>query len=166
MKSLNLRFLLFESYPIKDKMSNMNDIESLLNQFPFTMNINIEWGDMDAARHVNNVTYMRFAESARIRFMDQFEWGWSTDDGDGVILAWQDCKYIFPVTYPDTLTIGAKVSEIRHDRFFIQCQMFSQKHQRLVAITNHSHVPYSYQTLQKIPLPKQWLQALEAFRVV
>lgn len=137
-------------------------MSDLLQQFPFTLTQTVEWGHMDAAQHVNNVTYMRYAESARIRFMDQLEWGWSATDDDGIILAWQDCKYIFPVTYPDSLTIGVRVSEIRDDRFFLQCHMVSQRHNRLVAITNHSHVPYNYKTLQKIALPEAWRRELEA----
>ena len=139
----------------------MNEFDQELAQFPFTMPIVVRWGDMDAARHVNNVTYLRYAETARILFMDQFEdMGWSDDDGDGIILAWQDCKYIFPVTYPDTLSVGVRVSEIKEDRFFVQCRMFSQRHQRLVSITNHSHVPYNYATLQKIGLPERWRASL------
>ncbi len=145
----------------------MNEIDEQLAQFPYQMAINVRWGEMDSAQHVNNVAYLRYAETVRIAFMDQMdENSWSGTDGDGIILAWQDCKYIFPVTYPDTLLIGAKVSEIREDRFFIQLHMFSQKHQRLAAITNHSHVPYSYQSLKKIPLPESWRVEFEKWMIV
>lgn len=141
----------------------MNDtLSKLLESFPFCTKISVAWGDMDAAQHVNNVTYLRYAETARIRFMDRLDLGWSSDNkGEGVILAWQDCKYIFPVTYPDTVWIGAAVSEIRDDRFFLQLNMFSEKHGRIVAISNHSHVPYNYDTLQKIEMPQQWRSKLE-----
>ena len=140
----------------------MTELDKQLTQFPFQLTINVRWGEMDAAQHVNNVAYVRYAETARIAFMDQLpEMGWSGTQGDGIILAWQDCKYIFPVTYPDTLQIGVKVSEIREDRFFLQCHMFSEKHGRLAAITNHSHVPYSYVSLSKIPMSDFWRSELE-----
>lgn len=132
-----------------------------LAQFPYVTKIDVAWGEMDAAQHVNNVSYMRYAETARIRFMDTFDFGWSQNNAEGIILAWQDCKYIFPVTYPDTVWVGAAVSEIREDRFFIQLKMYSEKHGRIVAITNHSHVPYNYNTLQKIPLPTAWRTTLQ-----
>lgn len=136
-----------------------------LTKFPFQTKINVQWGDMDAAQHLNNVTYLRYAETARISLTEKMGLIWSFEQGEGMILAWQDCKYIFPVTYPDTLLIGCHISEIRSDRFFIQCHMFSQQHQRLVAITNHSHVPYSYKTLQKIPLPAEWIERLKPYRI-
>lgn len=142
----------------------MNKRSKQLEAFPLTISLDVQWGEMDAAQHVNNVTYMRYAETARIRLMDQFDFGWSENSAAGVILAWQDCKYIFPVTYPDSLTIGVKVSEIKADRFFIQCHMFSHKHDRLVAITNHSHVPYNYETLSKIDLPAEWLTELKKWQ--
>lgn len=138
-----------------------NQIAALLESFPFRTRVEVVWGDMDAAQHVNNVTYLRYAETVRIRFMDSLDLGWSDSNGEGVILAWQECKYIFPVTYPDTVWIGAAVSEIRADRFFIQLHMFSEKFGRIVAISNHSHVPYNYDTLQKIEMPQQWRSKLE-----
>ena len=31
----------------------------------------VHWGDMDAAKHVNNLIYLRWAESARIAFVKE-----------------------------------------------------------------------------------------------
>ena len=45
-----------------------------LAQFKFTMTYDIQWGDMDAAQHVNNVNYLRLGESARTATLPRWVW--------------------------------------------------------------------------------------------
>jgi acyl-CoA thioester hydrolase len=112
---------------------------------------------MDAAKHVNNSVYIRWGESARIAYFDRMNLDNSFTEQIGPILGWQDCKYIFPVTYPDTISIGVKTVEIKYDRFFVECHMFSHKHQRLVAINKNSIIAYDYHNFKKVELPEEWI---------
>ena len=137
-------------------------MQEALKQFPITIEIPVQWGEMDAARHVNNLIYLRWGESARITYFEKMNLPTSFTGKQGPILGWQDCKYIFPITYPDTAIVGAKVSEIKTDRFFMECHIFSKKHQRLAAISKQSIVPYDYQNLCKIEMPKEWVEAIHA----
>ncbi|MEL6802300.1 MAG: acyl-CoA thioesterase, partial [Bacteroidota bacterium] len=66
-----------------------------LSDFKFQLSRPVEWSDMDAARHVNNLVYLRWAETSRIAYFKQAGMDTSFADKLGVILAWQDCKYIF-----------------------------------------------------------------------
>ncbi|KAI0343357.1 hypothetical protein BDW22DRAFT_1394336 [Trametopsis cervina] len=77
----------------------------------------IVWGDHDSFQHVNNVRYLRFFESGRIKWMRSLghEIGGpqKADDmirGKGVslILKSVSLNYKRPVTYPDTLLIAHK----------------------------------------------------------
>ena len=43
--------------------------------------------------------------------------------GAAPILAWQDCKYIATVHYPDTVEIGVKVVELLEDRFKMESKI-------------------------------------------
>jgi len=134
----------------------------MLSNFPVTLEIPVLWGDMDAARHVNNTVYLRWTETGRLAYFHAFTDGQEADfDKTNVILAWHDCKYIFPMTFPDTALIGVKLSEIAEDRFFLETHIFSQKHQRLAAISRQSLVAYDYQALKKAPLPKAWIEGIE-----
>ena len=143
----------------------MDNIETILEKFPFTTAINVQWGEMDAARHVNNTVYLRWAETARIQCFQQLSLTTPESARQGIILGWQDCKYIFPVTYPDTVRIGIQVTEIGSDRFMLQCQIYSSRHQRLAAITNHRLVAYNYETLQKVDLSAQWKAQMETLHL-
>lgn len=119
------------------------------------------WGHMDAARHVNNLLYLRWAESARIAYFEAMGMDTSFQGGGvGPILGWQDCKYIFPLTYPDTAIVGARTIEEKEDRFIMECAIYSEKHQRISAISKQSIIPYDYKALKKVGLPSEWTIAI------
>ncbi|MEZ5044351.1 MAG: thioesterase family protein [Saprospiraceae bacterium] len=139
----------------------MMQLDSELKQFPVWIEIPVQWGDMDAAQHVNNLIYLRWGESSRIAYFEQAGFGFSFNQGIGPILAWQDCKYIFPITYPDTAIIAIKVTEIKEDRFFMQTNIYSKVHQRIAAISKQSIIPYDYSTLKKAAIPEKWLVAIK-----
>lgn len=122
----------------------------------------VHWGDMDAAKHVNNLIYLRWAESARIAFFKAMEMDISFESSEtGPILGWQECKYIFPITFPDTVIVGVRCYEILEDRFKLECGIFSERHNRLAAISKQDIIPYNYQQLRKVPLPAEWQKLLE-----
>lgn len=137
---------------------------SELADFPVQTDITVQWGEMDAANHVNNVVYLRWFEHARVVYLDRLEYPVVLEQEGlpGVILAKQDCKYLFPVRYPDTITMGIKVTEIEDDRFVMHCKMYSQEHRRLVAIANATIVTYDYVQQQKAPVPEQLRQGIQA----
>ena len=135
-------------------------MQELLKEFPSVVELPVQWGEMDAAKHVNNSVYIRWGESARIAYFDKMNLDNSFTEQIGPILGWQDCKYIFPVTYPDTISIGVKTVEIKADRFFVECHMFSHKHQRIVAINKNSIIAYDYHNLKKAALPKEWINKI------
>ena len=139
----------------------MQKNKKLLEEFPTVVEVPVQWGEMDAAKHVNNAIYIRWGETARIAYFDKMGLDNSFNDQIGPILGWQDCKYIYPLTYPDTVIIGVKTTEIREDRFFIECHMFSKKHQRIAAINKNSIIPYDYHNLKKVELPSSWIEKIQ-----
>lgn len=124
--------------------------------FPFQQRYLVHWGDMDAAQHVNNLVYLRWAESARIAFFEHLFGTVSFKDAIGPILAWQDCKYIFPMTYPDHALLGVRTTEVRDDRFLLETRVFSETHNRLAAINQQTLMAYDYRNLKKAELPEAW----------
>jgi len=69
---------------------------------------------MDSAKHVNNLIYLKWTETSRILLFTQMM-DTSFDGKEGPILGWQDCKYIFPMTYPDTALVSTWVSEVKDE---------------------------------------------------
>ncbi|MEN0045912.1 MAG: thioesterase family protein [Bacteroidota bacterium] len=131
-----------------------------LNDYKITAEYPVHWGDMDAAKHVNNLVYLRWTESGRLLYFQAMNMDTSFHEV-GPILGWQDCKYIFPMTYPDIAIVGARTIEIKTDRIMMETAVFSKKHQRIAAISKQSIIPYNYAELKKAVLPASWRQEIE-----
>jgi acyl-CoA thioester hydrolase len=122
--------------------------------------IPVQWGDMDSARHVNNLVYFRWAESARIEYFKAIGIDTSFSSETGPILGWQDCKYIFPMTYPDVAIITCCTKEIKEDRFIMESRVYSQEYDRIAAISTQMIIPYDYVNLKKAAIPASWIETI------
>ena len=136
--------------------------EEVLNAF-VSIEIPVQWGNMDAAQHVNNTVYLRWIESARIEMIQRMSSETFTAASIFPILAWQDCKYIFPVTYPDQVIITYNVQELKEDRAICIGKIYSKRHNRLVAISNSTLMAYDTIKLKKLPFPDVWKKVLINF---
>ena len=93
-------------------------MHDLLAGYPVILEIPVAWGEMDAFQHVNNIVYLRYSESARIAYLERVGLSDTLQTtGIGPILALIQCRYKFPLTYPDTVRVGVRASEIGVDRF-------------------------------------------------
>ena len=129
--------------------------ESLLQGYPVVIEIPVAWGEMDSFQHVNNVVYFRYFESARIRYSEKLELHKMKDDtGIGPILGSTSCKYKFPLTYPDTVSVGAKITGVEEDRFSMKYIVVSHRHNRVAAEGEGVVVMYNYLEGKKTAIPE------------
>jgi acyl-CoA thioester hydrolase len=125
-----------------------------LQNFPVVIEIPVAWGEMDSLRHVNNIVYFRYFESARMAYFQKLDiWNYMNETGIGPILASTNCKFKLPLTYPDTVSVGTRISEIEDDRFLMKYLMVSHQHGRIAAEGEGRIVSYDYRELRKAPLP-------------
>ncbi len=125
------------------------------DSFPVVVDVPVAWGDMDAFGHVNNVMYFRYFESARVAYFDRVKlMEGMIETGDGAILASTECNYRIPLTYPDTVSVGAKVVEIGDDRFVMRHAAFSHRYNKIAAEGTAVLVSYSYRKNKKIMIPE------------
>jgi len=127
-----------------------------IDEYPVTIQIPVAWGDMDAFQHLNNIVYFRYFESARISYFERIKFLEVMDrTGIGPILASTQCRYKIPLTYPDQVTVGAKVDTIEQDRFIMKYAVFSIKHGKLAASGEGVLVTFDYQANQKTLVPDE-----------
>ena len=130
----------------------MNDI---LKGFPVVVQFPIAWGEMDSQKHVNNVVYFRYFENARIAYYDKIgAWQISEETGIGTVLATTDCRYRVPLTYPDTVHVGAKITKLEKDRFTMDYRVVSHRLGKLAAEGTGVLVTYDFQENRKAPGPE------------
>jgi acyl-CoA thioester hydrolase len=109
-------------------------MDELLRDFPVRIQIPVAWGEMDAFQHINNVVYFRYFESARIAYFDAIEMmNVMETTGVGPILAETRCRFRIPLTFPDTVMVGARVRELALQGFTMQYAVASRRHGKLAA---------------------------------
>jgi len=131
-------------------------MEDLLSSYPVVIEVPIAWGDMDAFQHVNNVMYFRYFESARIAYFDRLEFqDQMVKTGIGPILANTQCRFKIPLTYPDHVSVGAKVDLIEKDRFLMKYVVVSHRHRGIAATGEGMLVAFDYRGGRKALIPDE-----------
>jgi acyl-CoA thioester hydrolase len=130
--------------------------EELLKTYPVVIETPVAWGEMDSLRHVNNIIYFRYFESARMAYFDRLDfWNYMEETGIGPILASTACKFRLPLTYPDTVSVGTKIAEVEADRFTMKYVVVSRQHGKVAAEGEGLVVSYDYRALKKAALPEE-----------
>jgi acyl-CoA thioester hydrolase len=180
------------------------DIHKVLSQHHQHTSYKVQWGDMDAFSHVNNVIYIRMIENGRIAYLRALEklatiaaqlprpgaesgaesGAGAAGAGAGVgaghsesevkalhlflsgravgpIVKSVNCTYRFPLTFPDTVTIGSYISSIESDRVTMQHVVVSNRHKIIAADASSTLVSFDYQQRQKAPIPPLVLTAIK-----
>ena len=134
-------------------MNDEDRIAALLADFPVRVEIPVAWGDMDAMGHVNNTEYFRYFETARILGFAELGLGAiESSGGVGPILHSASCRFRIPLTYPDTVTVGARIGDIGDDRFVMLYRAVSHQHGAVAADGESLIVTFSYATGTKAPV--------------
>lgn len=134
-------------------------IKELLQGYYAVIELPVQWGDMDLAHHVNNVMYARYAESARVAYLEQIAQGEASNFGIGIgpILAELTIQYKMPLAYPDLMYLGTKVIDFPDEYSYVmESIIVSKKHERIATRALARIVSYDYKKRQKTPTP-QWI---------
>ncbi|RXJ73688.1 thioesterase [Veronia nyctiphanis] len=134
-----------------------------LKDYPVITEISVAWGEMDALNHVNNAVYLRYFETARLEYFSRFS---MMEDipktKKGPVLGEVTCKYIRPVTYPDTLLIGSRVTNIGEDRFDMEYLAYSKAQGAVTTKGTAKTVMFDFANQCKTTLPSHIREAMEA----
>ena len=141
----------------------MADVDALLAGYPVVVEQAVVWGDMDSYRHVNNVVYFRYFENVRLEYFRRMDWFRFEDEtGIGPILAATQARFRKPLTYPDTILIAARVSEVGRDRLTIQHRIVSRGQGALTTEGEGTIVTYDYRRGAKVSVPEELRRRIAA----
>ena len=152
----------FEQHTNVNNNSVDDSRPSELAHYPIIHQQPIHWGEMDAFNHLNNVVYYRYAESARIGYLQAL----GMFDGSMVtVLAQSSCQYLRPVTYPDTLLLGVRCQRLGNTSIVIEYSYYSCAQEAIVATADAVIVRLQSNGKDKLPWTneeRERLVALEA----
>lgn len=140
---------------------------TVLHDYPVVIDIPVAWGEMDAFQHVNNVAYFRYFESGRIAYFERLKLMTINEaTGIGPILASTQARFRAPLTYPDTISVGVRVSSIGSDRFLMQYALYSRQLQTIAATGEGMIVMYDYRAGKKAEISAELRAAILALEPI
>lgn len=131
-------------------------------RYPVWVEQEVAWGEQDKLGHVNNVTYFRYFENARIAHFQALGLDLPAPGqaGCGPILASTHCDFLRPLTYPDHIRTEIGVSKLGNSSFVHSYRIYSEKQQTWVAKGQSVTVYYDYAAQKSAPLPESIRRAI------
>ena len=94
---------------------------------PFVHEERVRFGDLDAMRHLNNVVFLRYFETARIAYLRELVAGHDPSQPEkgevGLIFAECHINYRSPVMFDELVEVRCKVGEVRRSAFQMLFEM-------------------------------------------
>ena len=125
----------------------------------FEMTIPIRWGDMDAMGHLNNGSYFRYLETARIDWM--YAVGCTPDPtGEGMVIVNAFCNFYKQLEYPGEVRVTMYVSDAGRTTFETWATMERLDQPGVVCAAGGATMIWVNFPLQKAQTMPDWLRAL------
>ena len=150
----------------------------LLNDFHHKMERNLDWSELDQLGHANNARYFTWFEEARMSYFQKVGIPVNSTVDFGPILAHTDCNFLAPVTWPNTLTLCAKVNHIGRSSFKMVYAVYikpSRKSDRQTQVQSDQSlcvafgtgviVLVNYQTGQKVMVDETLKQSINTYEL-
>jgi acyl-CoA thioester hydrolase len=124
----------------------------------------VRFGDLDAMRHLNNVAFLGFFESARIAYVSSVVPDHRADEPSDFALIFAEChiNYRSPAFFDEDIRTWIRPAEIARSAFRTEFEMRSDRDDRLLAEGYGVLVGYDYAAGRSMPLPERLRAALRA----
>lgn len=137
-----------------------------LAQYPTYFEQQVQWGEMDEFKHVNNSVYLKYFENARIKFME--ESGMLQQmaiDGIGPILAKVEVNFKLPLTYPDTIITYFRVKSLGRTSMVVEHVVWSKKYDQIACHGDGVVVMLDYNSNTTSPLSDALREQMKAYMI-
>jgi len=131
--------------------------------FKLSLEVRIDWSDLDMYEHVNNLTFMRFLQSGRVNF-------WEATgihehyhkSKKGTILVSTSCDFKKTLNYPGSAKILTKLESIGNSSFSLK-HLILDGEQHICAEGLDTVVYYDFKNKGSIPIPKDLRAIIEQY---
>ncbi len=123
-----------------------------LERYPFTVELQTRWGDMDSQRHLNNVMVGRYYEESRIRFMHELAQG--QDRGFHGMVGAVYVDYLREARHPEPLVAAVGVGAVGRSSVRLLQALFQQG--ECVGVADVTLVVIDADTRRASPVPDRW----------
>ena len=98
------------------------------SEYKLSLEIRIDWSDLDVYNHVNNVSFMRFLQSGRVNFWEATGiYAKYINTDQGTMLVSSHCDFIQSLYYPGKAIVKTKLGYIRNSSFSLEHIILNEK---------------------------------------
>jgi acyl-CoA thioester hydrolase len=134
----------------------------MLDDFRLIMRFAVPFGDVDMMQHVNNVAYVRWAETMRGEYFARVM-GEDINSSKGMIQASINFTYERQLSYRERIAIGIRVSRIGTKSWDFEYGIWSEDHNHRVAHGVTTMVAFNFVENATIEVPGSWREAIAKF---
>ncbi|GAB4038078.1 MAG: thioesterase family protein [Rubrivivax sp.] len=126
--------------------------------------IQTRWADNDAYRHVNNVVYYGFFDTAVNRLLiEAGALDLEHSPAIGLVVETQ-CRYFAPVSFPDRVTVGLRLAKLGTSSVRYELAVFRNHEDRASAEGHFVHVYVDRGSNRPVPVPEAVRAALQGLQ--
>lgn len=133
----------------------------MAENFHITLQLRIDWAELDLFGHVNNVMFMKYVQAARVNYWEKM--GLYQDflvSKKGPMLASVHCDFKKPLFYPGEVTIRSRVEFVKNTSFGFHHELLNADGE-IAAEAHDVLVYFDFNTNQKAQLPETYRSAIE-----
>jgi acyl-CoA thioester hydrolase len=134
----------------------------MLEEYRQVHRFRVAFGDVDMLGHVNNVAYVRWAETLRTEYFGDVL-GERVGGARGMILARTNVVYEKPIAYRENVAMGGRVAKIGGKSFEFEHEVWSEDRDERCATIVCTLVAFDYEANRTIVVPDAWREKIAAF---
>jgi acyl-CoA thioester hydrolase len=134
----------------------------MLEDFPLIWRFTVPFSDVDMMRHVNNVAYIRWAETMRAEYFAQVM-RTPINGEQGMIQATINFTYDRELSYREPIAIGVKIPRIGTKSWDFYYEVWSESQNASAAHGVTTMVAYDFVNERTIAIPQTWRDAISEY---
>ncbi len=129
--------------------------------FPISLELRIDFSELDILGHVNNVMFFKYLQASRIKYWETIgiNPGFRTDQIVPVLVS-TSCQFKKQLLYPGNVLVKTGITFIKNTSFGIQHQMLDQQGD-VVAEAEDIIVMIDIKKNEKVPVTKEMRALVE-----
>ena len=117
--------------------------------------LRIDWSELDAFGHVNNVMFMKYVQAARLNYIETIGlMNLYRTQNIGFMVAETNCQYKKELQYPGNIAINTKLAFVKNTSFSLE-HTLANDDRDIVAIAKDVLVVFDFTKKEKCLIPEE-----------
>ena len=133
------------------------------SDYKLSLELRIDWSDLDTYKHVNNVMFMKYQQSGRVNFWEVsglYELQEKTNKGP--MLVSTHCDFRKPLFYPGKAIVKTKVAFIKNSSFGLDHVILNEKGE-VCAEGRDVAVCYDFNLNETFRIPEELREVMQRY---